>query len=87
MTMQCPSRYPDATPPTAEPQAAERFELHRQGAKAAARGDMAHVNPMLHAMNRPRATGESQRHWQQRMQAWLHGFEQQQQRRPPRLRS
>ncbi|WP_404935399.1 CrpP-related protein [Mitsuaria sp. TWR114] len=36
---------------------AERAELQRQGAKAAARGEERDVNPMDEQLNRPSATG------------------------------
>jgi hypothetical protein len=53
----------------------ERVELHRQGAKAAARGDEASSNPMNDAVNLPQATGEPQETWRQRQQAWKRGHE------------
>jgi hypothetical protein len=53
----------------------ERAELSRQGAKAAARGDLASSNPMGHPHNDPLATGESQATWTERHDAWLAGHE------------
>ena len=52
---------------------AERSELQRQGAKAAARGEAADVNPLAQPRNRPPATGESLARWWQRFQAWEQG--------------
>ena len=57
--------------------AAERAELHRQGAKAAARGEAAGSNPLRHTVNQPPATGETQALWLLRLQAWESGFENQ----------
>ncbi len=54
---------------------AERAELNRQGAKAAARGDAARTNPLRQRHNRPRCTGENRATWLQRVRAWAHGFE------------
>lgn len=48
----------------------ELAELHRQGAKAAARGEPSGVNPMDAPANRPEATGESASVWQLRRDAW-----------------
>lgn len=53
----------------------ERVELHRQGAKAAARGDDAASNPMNDPANLPQSTGETPETWRQREQAWQHGHE------------
>jgi len=53
----------------------ERAELLRQGAKAAARGDTADSNPLLLRHNLPSITGECQRFWARRRDAWLHGWE------------
>jgi diguanylate cyclase (GGDEF)-like protein len=50
--------------------AIERAELHRQGAKAAARGEPSGANPMDSAANLPQATGESAGVWQLRRDAW-----------------
>lgn len=55
----------------------ERAELARQGAKAAARGDLVSSNPMRRPQNAPVATGESQALWTERRDAWLVGHEQQ----------
>ena len=57
--------------------AAERAELNRQGAKAAARGEAAGSNPLRQTVNRPRATGETPAMWLLRLQAWESGFENQ----------
>jgi hypothetical protein len=57
--------------------AAERAELNRQGAKAAARGEAAGSNPLRQTVNRPRATGEAPAVWLLRLQAWESGFENQ----------
>jgi hypothetical protein len=57
--------------------AAERAELNRQGAKAAARGEAAGSNPLRQRVNSPRATGETQALWLLRLQAWESGFENQ----------
>jgi len=54
---------------------AERSELQRQGAKAAARGEPAAANPLQEATNKPSATGESSRKWSQRSDAWDEGHE------------
>lgn len=54
---------------------AERAELQRQGAKAAARGETAGTNPLGHARNKPPATGESVDKWLQRHDAWEQGHE------------
>jgi hypothetical protein len=52
---------------------AERAELQRQGAKAAARGEERDVNPMDEQLNRPSATGECPDLWQRRKDAWQQG--------------
>jgi hypothetical protein len=57
--------------------AAERAELNRQGAKAAARGEASGSNPLKQTVNRPPATGETPALWQLRLQAWQSGFENQ----------
>lgn len=54
---------------------AERDELRRQGAKAAARGELAQCNPMLSKSNRPPVTGEAMPVWSARCAAWQSGFE------------
>lgn len=51
----------------------EHAELKRQGAKAAARGESLQSNPMFDAINQPDATGESQRVWSGRRDAWEQG--------------
>lgn len=56
---------------------AERAELHRQGAKAAARGEASRANPLDQPHNQPPATGESADRWQQRREAWDAGHEDQ----------
>ena len=52
---------------------AERAELQRQGAKAAARGDGTSGNPMDHTANLPTSTGECADLWQERKDAWQSG--------------
>ncbi|HEY0821206.1 MAG TPA: serine protease [Rhizobacter sp.] len=52
---------------------AEHAELQRQGAKAAARGDSPDSNPMLESINQPSSTGESERVWSGRRDAWERG--------------
>ncbi|MEF7615896.1 CrpP-related protein [Aquincola sp. MAHUQ-54] len=52
---------------------AERSELERQGAKAAARGEPHDANPLSQPRNKPPATGESAERWSQRSEAWEHG--------------
>jgi hypothetical protein len=54
---------------------AERDELRRQGAKAAARGEAVQCNPMLAQSNRPAVTGEPLPLWSARSAAWQSGFE------------
>lgn len=54
---------------------AERAELQRQGAKAAARGEPSDTNPLSQPRNRPLATGESTDKWLQRSDAWEQGHE------------
>ncbi|WP_083748812.1 GGDEF domain-containing protein [Pelomonas sp. KK5] len=58
---------------------AERDELRRQGAKAAARGEHSISNPMGAHANMPDSTGESQDTWQFRKEAWQHGHDSQSQ--------
>ena len=53
----------------------ERAELHRQGAKAAARGESVARNPLHQPENSPEATGESAQTWWQRIKAWQRGHE------------
>jgi len=62
----------ESTPELVE---AERAELHRQGAKAAARGDAADTNPMSRQRNSPEHTGETDDVWQQRHAAWQEGHD------------
>jgi hypothetical protein len=52
----------------------ERTELHRQGAKAAVRGDASAANPMEQPDNAPANTGENPQTWTQRRDAWQKGF-------------
>ena len=72
----------DLTPP--EPQqssravSGEHAELQRQGAKAAARGEARATNPMLDSINQPDATGESEKMWSGRRDAWESGHTSQQ---------
>jgi len=54
---------------------AERAELQRQGAKAAARGEERGVNPMDEQTNRPSTTGECHEVWQRRKDAWQEGHD------------
>ena len=54
---------------------AERAELQRQGAKAAARGEERGVNPMDEQTNRPSTTGECPDVWQRRKDAWQEGHD------------
>ncbi|HET9644563.1 MAG TPA: CrpP-related protein [Burkholderiaceae bacterium] len=54
---------------------AERAELQRQGAKAAARGEPTDTNPFSQQQNKPPATGESAAKWSQRNDAWEEGYE------------
>jgi len=54
---------------------AERAELQRQGAKAAARGEKASSNPMHEPQNLPVATGECRKTWQRREEAWRQGHD------------
>lgn len=54
---------------------AERAELQRQGAKAAARGDGSSGNPMDEASNLPTNTGECSDVWKERKDAWQSGHE------------
>ena len=73
----CPMTQP---PPSARQSAssrrhAERSELQRQGAKAAARGDPPEANPIQKARNQPDATGESRQTWLKRCEAWAEGFD------------
>jgi hypothetical protein len=63
-----------APAPTALP-SHERAELHRQGAKAAARGEDQKANPMERPGNIPQNTGEAQQTWSERRDAWRAGHE------------
>ncbi len=66
----------DAEPAdTADLSPAERAELRRQGAKAAARGELAADNPMDRRPNSPEATGESTAKWTKRSKAWQEGHD------------
>jgi hypothetical protein len=60
----------------------ERAELHRQGAKAAARGDDLLSHPLERHANLPAVTGESLDLWLERRDAWLAGFRRQGHVRP-----
>lgn len=64
-------------PSTPDPllSSAERAELQRQGAKAAARGELSDSNPLNQPQNLPSATGEMADKWLQRSDAWEHGHE------------
>lgn len=64
-----------ASPPEPLLSTAERAELQRQGAKAAARGEPSDTNPLSQAHNKPPATGESTDKWLQRSDAWDQGHE------------
>jgi hypothetical protein len=66
---------PEPSPPAGRLPQAERAELQRQGAKAAARGDKDSANPMHEPQNLPVATGESPEAWQQRQEAWRQGHD------------
>lgn len=66
----------DAAPaPESELSSAERAELWRQGAKAAARGERTDTNPLSKPRNKPPATGESAHKWLQRSDAWEQGHD------------
>ena len=66
----------EATPaPESQMSSAERAELWRQGAKAAARGEATDTNPLSEPRNRPPATGESADKWLQRSDAWEQGHD------------
>lgn len=54
---------------------AERAEIQRQGAKAAARGEAADANPFWQPRNDPSATGGSTDRWSQRSAAWKRSHE------------
>lgn len=73
---------PTAAPPQgealAESVSAEHAELRRQGAKAAVRGEAQGSNPMLETINKPVATGETERVWSDRRDAWNLGHDAQQ---------
>ena len=66
---------PPAPGATSEPAAdnGEHAELQRQGAKAAVRGEARESNPMFDSVNQPEATGESERVWSSRRDAWERG--------------
>jgi S1-C subfamily serine protease len=67
----CPLSTRHTKPLAAGP--GEHAELQRQGAKAAARGDIRATNPMLDTVNQPEATGESNEVWTVRRDAWDRG--------------
>lgn len=77
--MNYPCRPPRAGPSPRVPALplsdAERSELRRQGAKAAARGETRDANPLSQPRNQPLATGESAQLWRQRSEAWKQGHE------------
>ena len=60
---------------SAELPQAERAELCRQGAKAAARGELATVNPFHARRHPPGGTDESQARWRERRNAWQAGHD------------
>lgn len=62
-----------AAPPAPVADQGEHAELQRQGAKAAARGEARESNPMFDSINLPDATGESDRVWSSRRDAWERG--------------
>jgi hypothetical protein len=69
---------PDQGPPAPDRHllpCAERAEIQRQGAKAAARGEAADTNPLGGPCNGPSVTGESVERWSQRSAAWEQGHE------------
>ncbi len=67
----CPLSTRRIKPPAAR--LGEQAELHRQGAKAAARGDARATNPMFDPVNQPSVTGESKAVWTGRRDAWDRG--------------
>jgi hypothetical protein len=66
---------------------AQRAELHRQGAKAAARGDDRKSNPFGNDENAPEHTGESHEDWAERREAWDQGHDVQSGTPSPHARS
>jgi hypothetical protein len=71
------ARAVDLLAPNTSPKASavdsEHAELHRQGAKAAARGETLAANPMFDLINQPGTTGESEHVWSGRRDAWERG--------------
>jgi hypothetical protein len=65
----------------------ELAELRRQGAKAAVRGETRESNPMFDLINQPDATGESERVWSGRFEAWERGHTLQRSHTVPPARS
>jgi hypothetical protein len=80
------SRAIDPSPSATPADGIEHAELKRQGAKAAARGDSLQSNPMFDVINQPDATGESERVWSGRRDAWKQGYTAQHSRRAPPAR-
>ena len=71
-----PRRPGKAAPaPESHLPSAERAELWRQGAKAAARGEATATNPLSEPRNKPPVTGESADKWLQRSDAWEQGHD------------
>nr|WP_304622834.1 serine protease [Pelomonas sp. P8] len=56
----------------------EHADLQRQGAQAQDRGEASASNPMPETINKPAATGETQRIWSDRRDAWDRGHDAQQ---------
>lgn len=77
------TKPPEAATDNAPLSTAERSELHRQGAKSAARGESPAANPLREPRNRPPATGESSDMWSQRSDAWEEGHKAQSASRQP----
>jgi hypothetical protein len=69
------STLPGALLPASALGDAQRAELHRQGAKAAARGDDRKSNPLSNDENAPKHTGETQGCWVERRDAWDQGHD------------
>lgn len=66
-------RFKAAAPAVGSLSGAERSELARQGAKAAARGDAISSNPMSRQVNQPAVTSEANDVWAARRDAWSAG--------------
>lgn len=71
LSRSCPLSTRPTKPPAIGP--GEHAELHRQGAKAAARGEARATNPMFEEVNQPYATGESNNVWTERRDSWDRG--------------